>query len=170
MHLTINLTQGYETIVDDIDADLAQLKWRTRISPTGSIYAGRTITVQGKEILLLMHRVILSRKLNRPLNHSEWCDHENGDGLANWRNNLRLSTRNENARNRRLNANNTSGVSGVYFDKHINKWRVRLHFNGKYYNVGVFTELQEAIAARMRAELETFGVFSPLLSRENNNV
>ena len=52
---------------------------------------------------------------------------------------------------------NTSGVRGVYFDKHTHKWRARLTFKGKLMNFGSFEQFEDAVAARKKAEAEYFG-------------
>lgn len=46
--------------------------------------------------------------------------------------------------------NNTSGVSGVCWDKNRNKWRVSARINGKNKYIGRFKTKQEAIEARTK--------------------
>lgn len=52
-------------------------------------------------------------------------------------------------RNRRV--NNLSGVPGVSWDKENGRWRASIGIDGKYYNLGRFQTLEEAVAARERA-------------------
>ena len=59
-------------------------------------------------------------------------------------NNCKWSSPTEQMLNKRLHANNKSGVAGVTWSKACNKWQV--HFRGKYY--GVFNSLEEAIQYR----------------------
>lgn len=61
------------------------------------------------------HRIIFSMHLGRSITPDEIVDHVNGNTLDNSKENLLLSSYTKNARNRKLNANNTSGKSGVYF-------------------------------------------------------
>lgn len=56
------------------------------------------------------------------------------------------------ARNKRLSRKNTSGVSGVHWDKEREKWSARITTNGKIKALGRFVELDEAIKARKKAE------------------
>jgi len=58
--------------------------------------------------------------------------------------NLRVVSHKENMRNLKLRKNNTSGVTGVMWNKSKEKWEVYL--SNKYY--GAFTEKQEAISKR----------------------
>lgn len=54
---------------------------------------------------------------------------------------------------------NLSGVRGVYYDAKRGKYRARLKFRQKYYNLGYFSNLEDAVKARQRAEEEIFGKF-----------
>lgn len=56
-------------------------------------------------------------------------------------------------------SDNLSGVRGVYLDRKTGKYRARLKFQGKLYNLGCFTRLEDAIRARKRGEEEIFGTF-----------
>lgn len=104
--VTIQLTKGYVTIIDEIDSDLAALKWYATTINNGYPYAMR-VTKQR------LHRVILSRMLGRELLPTEFVDHINHDTLDNRRENLRLATIHQNMQNRGMSTNNTSGYKGV---------------------------------------------------------
>lgn len=56
---------------------------------------------------------------------------------------------------------NTSGVTGVRFNKQRNKWVSSLVFNGKYIFLGHFNNKDDAIIARLVAEIKHFGKFAP---------
>lgn len=58
--------------------------------------------------------------------------------------------------------NNTSGVKGVFWDKSMKKWRTEITFKGKKHNLGYFTNKQDAINAREKAEEE---LFEPILEK-----
>lgn len=81
-------------------------------------------------------------------------DHEDGDGLHNWINNLRDATNRENCKNRRLSCLNTSGVIGVNFDKRSGKWHARIGTMSGFKHLGYFTSIDAAIAARKAAEVK----------------
>ena len=59
----------------------------------------------------------------------------------------------------KLNVTNTSGARGVYFDKRTGKWRARLRFKGKFYNLGTYVSFDDAVKARKQAESEYYGEF-----------
>lgn len=59
----------------------------------------------------------------------------------------------------KLIATNTSGARGVYYDKRSNKWRARLKFKGRLMDFGSYTEFEDAVKARSRAEEEIYGRF-----------
>jgi hypothetical protein len=48
--------------------------------------------------------------------------------------------------------NNKSGVKGVSWSKNIGKWQAYIGNNGKLVNLGYYAELDEAVAARRKAE------------------
>jgi len=54
---------------------------------------------------------------------------------------------------------NTSGCRGVYWDKNSGKWRARLRFRGKFYNLGTYANFDDAVKARRKAEGEIYGEF-----------
>ena len=56
-------------------------------------------------------------------------------------------------------SDNLSGVRGVYLERKTGKYRARLKFQGKLYNLGSFTRLEDAVKARKRGEEEIFGAF-----------
>ena len=65
-------------------------------------------------------------------------------------------------------SDNFSGVRGVYFERKTGKYRARLKFQGKLYNLGSFTRLEDAVKARQRGEEEIYGKF--LADYENREV
>lgn len=88
----------------------------------------------------------------------EWpqgdIDHEDGDGLNNKWDNIRTATMTENQKNRRLNANSKSGVTGVSFYSRNKKWRVAINIRGKKKHLGYFETFEEAVEIRMKANKE----------------
>lgn len=53
----------------------------------------------------------------------------------------------------RLIASNTSGRTGVYWEPRIQKWRAKIVFKRKTYNLGAYRCKEDAIAARERGEI-----------------
>lgn len=152
----IELTQGRVAIVDNEDfAWLSKWKWHcTRIGKIG--YAARN-TFGPNRRTIRMHVVIMKR-------HKRWkrgkeVDHIDTCGCNNRKVNLRLATRNEQGANGGLQSNNTSGVTGVNWDKASGKWRAQIRVNGKQIHLGRFVDLDKAIARRRKAEIKYFGEY-----------
>lgn len=82
----------------------------------------------------------------------EYIDHIDGDGTNNRISNLRSVSMSENMKNKPLQENNTSGVSGVTYIKSRKKWLARISNNGERVVIGVFDEFNDAAQARRRAE------------------
>lgn len=86
------------------------------------------------------------------LYHGSWpegeIDHIDGNAQNNKLENLRDVTHTENTRNMKRRKDNTSGVTGVCYQKSINRWVVRV---GKTY-VGCYKTCDEAVNARRAAE------------------
>ncbi|WP_456710733.1 HNH endonuclease [Bradyrhizobium sp. USDA 4452] len=89
-------------------------------------------------------------------------DHVNGDTLDNRRMNLRIATVEQNAKNRRLARNNTSGVTGVYWHRRDCRWTSCICLNASNRELGQFETFDEAVAARRAAEKVYFGEFARL--------
>lgn len=56
-------------------------------------------------------------------------------------------------------SDNLSGVRGVYLDRKTGRYRARLKFQGKLYNLGSYANIEDAIKARKRGEKEIYGGF-----------
>ena len=154
--IIVKMPRGFETIIDPIDADLAQFKWQVE-ETCGNVYARR---YEHKGKVVRIHRIILSRILNRTLSSQEYCDHIDGNGLNNRRNNLRLATKAQNNRNRKINASSKSGYKGVDYKK--NKWRARISDGQRSIHLGYFSTPEEAYAAYCEAAKEIHGEFARL--------
>jgi len=92
--------------------------------------------------------------------YGEWpnsiIDHINGDRKDNRISNLRKATHTENSRNAKGRSNNTSGVTGVSWNKLAGKWSVNIGGGGKKIHLGHFVKFQDAVQVRMDAEV-TYG-------------
>lgn len=78
-------------------------------------------------------------------------DHINGDPSDNRAFNLRDTDAKGNARNNSISSANTSGFTGVIWDKSRGKWAARIKFSGKLFHLGRFSQLQDAVDARKEA-------------------
>ena len=70
---------------------------------------------------------------------------------------LRLVTNQQNGMNRKLPINNTSGCVGVAKSK--NRWLAKIKVNGKNLSLGSYLTKEEAIQARIDAEIKYFGEY-----------
>ena len=68
-----------------------------------------------------------------------------------------------------LRKNNTSGVRGVDWDIVNKKWRARIIFKGKRYDLGKFDNIEDAAKARKAAEEKMFEPFLEQYYAEKNN-
>lgn len=59
-----------------------------------------------------------------------------------------------------------TGVRGVSYDAKKNLYRARIHFRQKTYSLGYYSNLEDAVKARRRAEEDIFGTFLDSLSED----
>ena len=86
-------------------------------------------------------------------------DHINNNTLDNRFVNLREADHQQNGYNKKLQANNTSGVKGVYWDKSRCKWMARLNINGRMVNLGRFANIEDAVKKIMEEREKHHGEF-----------
>ena len=79
-------------------------------------------------------------------------DHINGVKSDNRIVNVRDVEHIENMRNKPKYKNNKSGFIGISRHKKLNKWQAEISINGKTKYIGVFSELGDAVKARVEAE------------------
>lgn len=90
----------------------------------------------------------------------EQIDHIDQNTKNNHISNLRIVSAQDNAKNKPKRRDNTSGITGISWDKQTNKWVVRIKNNQeKYVNRGRFNTISEAKQERDRALVE-FGYHS----------
>jgi len=90
----------------------------------------------------------------------EFLDHINGVRNDNRLVNLRVATRTQNQMNLKKRIDNSSGCSGVFWNKQRNKWAARIQIDKKIKHIGLFLSIENAIAARKIAEQKLFGEFA----------
>lgn len=109
-------------------------------------------------VALKAHRVAWA------MHYGEWpighIDHINGSRSDNRIANLRLATPAENARNRRLQCNNSSGFKGVSWDAEAKKWKAHIKTGGVKVNLGRFEDRSDAARAYNAAARDAFGDFA----------
>jgi len=152
--ILVPLTRGFVALIDEEDAHLAEAKWYASASEYGLVYATRKVRLEaGGWCGLKLHREVLR------LHHGDGqiVDHLNGDTLDCRRANLRVVTNQENQRNRGgARADGSSGFLGVSRDG--SGWWATIKVNGKRKYLGTFPTPEAANVARLRAELEIWGI------------
>ena len=112
----------------------------------------RRIQINGH--LYLAHRLIWIMQMGKlPINT---IDHKNRIPDDNRWENLREATNLQQNQNRNIQINNKSGVPGVSWNKNLQKWQSFITLNSKQIYLGVFSNKNEAIECRKKAEHEYF--------------
>jgi flagellar capping protein FliD len=99
------------------------------------------------------HRLIM-KWVYGDFDEQKEVDHINGNPSDNSIENIRLVDRKTQMRNLARHSNNTSGQTGVYWNKHGDKWQSYITVNKTLKYLGLFTEKADAIKARKEAEKE----------------
>jgi hypothetical protein len=144
--------------------DCGKLIWRSKPAKTSPIKVGAeagTLMSDGyirtqiskkyyaiHKLVYLLHKGILPK----------YVDHIDGNKLNNNIENLREATATQNAQNRKIHKNNTSGVKGVYFNK-CKKWVAQLKIDNKVTYLGSFDDIKLAENAVKEARSKNHGVF-----------
>lgn len=86
-------------------------------------------------------------------------DHKHGKESRNdnRKENLRIATTSQNCMNREMRFDNTSGITGVSYDKDTQKWCVQIGVEHKNIWIGSYKNKDDAIVARQNAEKKYFG-------------
>lgn len=157
MYRTIPLTKGKEASVDPEEYERLSVDlWVALQAKSGLWYAQRARKAKDGPgpFFIQMHHQVLNVP---PETH---LDHIDGDGLHNWKRNIRVATQSQNAMNRHNATKSKSGFIGVY--PCGNKWQASIKVAGKRTHLGVFDEKEEAARARDKAALRFHGEFARL--------
>lgn len=152
----IPLTRGKVAIVDDRDYErVAQYKWCAHYD-SWNWYAVRSTKINGRFTLEKMHRYILGLTKG----DKKRIDHQNGNGLDNRKENLRLCSAGQNAHNRRKyrTKNPTSHFKGVFRSR--NKWHAEIMVKGVTIRLGAYSFEEVAALAYDLAALKYFREFA----------
>lgn len=149
----IRLTQGMVALVDDEDYELLnRFNWYAH-KDGKTFYAAyaRKEAPHEKRITVQMHRLIMGMSFG----DGRLCDHINRNGLDNRKNNLRETTKAVNGQNCRLHKNNSSGYTGVRWQKSTKTWVAYKRIGGVPKYLGTYTDPYVAHLAYERGERVT---------------
>ena len=122
-------SKGKEFYFDLEDYDkIKDYCWHTK---TDGYIASNTFNTTKRKTVLL-HNLIKQTDL--------FVDHKNHNKADNRKLNLRIVTNSQNCMNHKLKSNNTSGVTGVCWDKKSQKWHSRICANNKEISLGFYDD------------------------------
>lgn len=136
--------------IDAADAEVVRQHRWNRLASNGLVFTNRS---GGRRGLLYLHRLIMGEPAGLEV------DHQNRDTLDNRRENLRVCLRHENASNRGVPSNNTSGFKGVGRLRN-GRWFAQIKRRGKRTHLGCFATAEEAARAYDAAAAEMHGDFA----------
>ena len=102
-----------------------------------------------------MHQIIMDYPDNQEL------DHKDRNKSNNRKENFRNATHSQNSMNKDLQSNNTSGIIGVSWNSNKSKWASEIMLNKKKIFLGYYINKDDAIKARLEAEIKYFKEFAP---------
>lgn len=99
------------------------------------------------------HRMVLSRKLRRPITTTEFADHRDGNLENNTRSNIRLATPEQSGQHKP----NSSPFRGTTRTR-SGKWQAGVGHKGRFHHIGLFSNRIRAAqaASKKRRELGFF--------------
>ena len=156
----LTLTQKRLKQLTCYDPDTGIFTWRVYRNVNAKV-GGRCGTVASSDLYRWMfiddikyksaRLVFLYMKGRFPSGHTDHINHIRTDDR--WCN-LRVVTQQENNKNKKMHANNTSGVMGVYWNKRENRWGAFIGVNKKKIHLGYYSSIDKAISSRKAAEIK----------------
>lgn len=150
-------------IVDDDVYDWAKgyVWWASRRQKSEKYVAYRQTSRADGRKTILMHREIMDVGAN------DYIDHIDGNSLNNLRENLRVCTPRQNAKNVVRPITNSSGYKGVSWHKDHDAWRAAICSDGVMYNLGFYETARMAGIAYNRAARDLHKEFANYNDIEN---
>ncbi|KOR44999.1 Fis family transcriptional regulator [Xanthomonas oryzae] len=147
------------------DSETGQLTWKVAKARRIAVGDVAGCPASGGYLQVRVHgKQYLAHRLAWLLSTGNWpsqhLDHIDGCKTNNKIDNLRECSNAENHQNKGKYKNNTSGVPGVFWDKHAKKWKARIRVQGKLIHLGYFDTLEEAAQARAAAKAR-YHTFQP---------
>jgi DUF4097 and DUF4098 domain-containing protein YvlB len=113
--------------------------------------------------------VLLHRFVMQVTDRKQFVDHIEGHTLDNRKEKLQICSNKENLRKSQFRLTNKSGHTGViwYHYNNVNKWVAFIRVDDKFKNLGYYTDINDAIKAREKAEEYYFGEYKPITNCAN---
>jgi len=151
--------KGDTFTIDREDYDkVSQYCWR--IDRKGYVIANSR---NGTNKIIWIHRLIMDAKPDMVVDHINWNKQDNRKC------NLRVATKTQNNINIKRKSNNTTGYTGVSYIKRTGKYRAAISLNKNKIYLGDYSDLNDAIEARHKAELKYHGEWSGENNRKDYN-
>jgi hypothetical protein len=136
------------------DGDLI---WKNKCKKAGSLKPTGYIVIEINNKNIMAHRLVWlyhNKKING------FIDHIDGDRSNNRIENLRMVNRIQNQWNRKISANNKTGIKGIRIRPDNNKFEARIAVNGKRIVLGSFEDLELAELVMQVARDKFHGVYA----------
>ena len=155
MHISSQAHGEFDCPIDLDDYEkVKKHHWGIFISKYGAFYIYSYDRSGEKVRTILLHRYIMDEP------EGLIVDHIDGNPLNNRKSNLRICNCEENSQNRAKNKNNTSGHKGITWSKKDNKWMAYIYYKNRFKNLGLYSNFDDAVATREKAEEQYFGEFN----------
>ncbi len=144
-------------LIDKDDYDIIKRWYWRKIDKRGNIDKGYWVTnvkIDDKynKSVLMIHQVIAEIKYGEYESSNSIPDHLSRDTDDNRKCNIILKSNQRNSHNRGLSKVNTSGKTGVSYNKEKNMWTAYITVNYKTKYLGDYADFNDAVNARKEAE------------------
>lgn len=144
-------------LIDKDDYDIVKRWYWRKIDKRGNIDKGYWVTnvkIDDKynKSVLMIHQVIAEIKYGEYESSNSIPDHLSRDTDDNRKCNIILKSNQRNSHNRGLSKVNTSGKTGVSYNKEKNMWTAYITVNYKTKYLGDYTDFNDAVNVRKEAE------------------
>lgn len=146
-----------QCIIDKEDYDIIKNWYWRKVEKRGNINKGYWVTNVKEEdkynkSVLMIHQVVAEIKYGEYDTKINVPDHLSRNTDDNRKCNIYLKSNQKNTHNRGLSKANTSGKTGVSYNKQKGSWTAYITVNYKTIHLGDFSDLNEAIKERVNAE------------------
>ena len=159
----------YDTIIDLFEYRDNDLYWKEQPGSVDISKPAGCINDRGYRLIRIKGNNYRAHRLIYQMFNEQWditdtsrdnsIDHRDNDPLNNNIDNLRVATNSQNGANSVKQKNNTSGTTGVSWNKAAEKWRVQVKLNKKHHWGGYFVNKEDAIAKATEMRDQLHGEF-----------